>query len=133
MRFCSIPDVFEHLSGEPSLVHGLVRRLEYNEITEFESIIDFLTIYEPVIDILSEGPGQGPRDPHLVGRTQGILARRFVVERQASMHVPGKKPRVLLLLQEVPERQSKVRHSGILESTTVGHVGIEDVTRRIHF
>ena len=105
MRFSS-PDVFDKLSGETPLVHGLVRRLGCNEITEFESIIDFLTISEPVINIFSEGLGQRPRGPHPVGCTQGILARRFV-ERQASMHVLGKKPRVLVLLQEVPERQSK--------------------------
>ena len=73
MRFSS-SDVFGHFSGKTFLVHALVRRLERNEITEFESIIDFLTIYEPAINIFSEGPGQGPRGPHLVGRTQGIIA-----------------------------------------------------------
>ena len=83
MRLPSL-DVFEHFSGKTSLVHGLVRRLEYNEITEFESIIKLLTIYEPAINIFSEGLGQGPRGPHPVGHTQGTLARRFV-ERQASM------------------------------------------------
>ena len=60
----SNPDVFEYVSDKTFLVHDFVRwrlshslRLDFSETTEFEFIINFLTVYKPVIDIFSDGPG----------------------------------------------------------------------------